>query len=158
MLGPRAGMREQARTARDDVLSFATAPLESDLEITGPLRAILHVRTTAPSTDFTANLLDIHPDGRVFNISEGISRRSYTTDSEPSEPIEIEIQMWPTSLLVPRGHRLGLDISSSNTPRFDVNPNTGGDIATETHPVPAEQRVFWGGNTPSRIILPIIPR
>ncbi|HXV64195.1 MAG TPA: CocE/NonD family hydrolase, partial [Vicinamibacteria bacterium] len=137
---------------------FATAPLESDLEITGPLRTVLYVRTTARSTDFTTNLLDIDPDGRVFNISEGILRRSYSIGPGAEEPIEIEIPMWPTSLLVPRGHRLGLDVSSSNTPRFDVNPNTGGDIATETHPVSAEQTVFWGGSTPSRIILPIVPR
>ena len=159
MLGPRSGMREQARPVRADVLSFATEPLGTDLEITGPVRAIVYVRTTAKNTDFTASLLDIYPDGRVFNISEGILRRSYSPDLGGSgEPIEIEIPMWPTSILVARGHRLGLDISSSNYPRFDVNPNTGGNIATETAPILAEQTVFWGEKTPSRIVLPIVPR
>lgn len=159
MLGPRAGMREQARAPRSDVLTFTTEPLDSDVEITGPLRAIVSVHTTAPSTDFTASLLDIYPDGRVFNISEGIVRRSYPSEADGSElPTEIEILMWPTSILVARGHRLGLDISSSNYPRFDVNPNTGGDIATETRLIVAEQTVFWGETTPSRIVLPIVPR
>ena len=159
MLGPRSGMREQALPDRGDVLSFATEPLGSDLEITGPVRAFVYVQTTAKNTDFTASLLDIYPDGRVFNISEGILRRFYSPElSGSGEPIEIEIPMWPTSILVARGHRLSLEISSSNYPRFDVNPNTGGNIATETAPILAEQTVFWGEKTPSRIVLPIVPR
>jgi len=157
MLGPRAGMREQARTARKDVLSFETETLDKDLEITGPLRVVLHVRTNAKSTDFTASLLEVHPDGRVFNVSEGILRRSYLPGGA-REPVVIEIRMWPTSLLVARGHRLRLDVSSSNYPRFDVNPNTGGNIATETESIRTEQTIFWGENAPSRIILPVVPR
>ena len=160
MLGPRAGMREQDPDQRDDILSFVTEPLAVDMEVTGPVRSVIHVLTSAPSTDFTANLVDLYPDGRAYNISEGILRASYATDpnrGEP-EPVPIEIAMWPTSIMIPKGHRVRLDISSSNYPRFDVNPNTGNSIAIEEKPMVAEQTVFWGGATPSQVILPIIPR
>jgi len=156
MLGTRGGMRAQSKASRDDVLEFTTAPLARALEITGPIRTVLEVSTSAPSTDFTALLLDVHPDGTAYNLSEGILRRAY--DPAAAGPVQIDIPMWPTSVLVPAGHRLALRISSSNFPRFDVNPNTGADAAAETEPAVATQSVFWGGGAASRIVLPIIPR
>lgn len=75
----------------------------------------------------------------------------------PEQPIEIKIELWPTSMVFLKGHRLRVEISSSNYPRFDRNPNTGGPIATETDPITAVQKIYHGLKTPSRIILPVIP-
>jgi uncharacterized protein len=157
MLGPRAGTYDQQQIERrSDLLVYSTQPLVRDTEITGPIRVVLEVTTSAPSTDFTAKLVDVFPDGKAFNVSDGILRRSYPLHM--SKPEEITIELWPTSMLFRGGHRLRLEISSSDYPRFDRNPNTGGDIATETHPRSATQRVFHDAVTPSRIILPVIPR
>jgi uncharacterized protein len=160
MLGPRAGIAAQDLTPREDVLSFVTEPFDAEMEITGPVRAVLFVRTTAPSTDFTVMLMDVHPDGRAYNISEGILRASYIPGPHGGRdsPARIEVSMWPLSILIGKGHALRVHVSSSSYPRFDVNPNTGRPAATETMPVSAAQTVFWGGRTPSQIILPVIPR
>jgi putative CocE/NonD family hydrolase len=115
---------------------------------------VLYVETSAPNTDFTAQLLYVEPDGRTFNITEGIVRREFRQDSEPQR---ISIELWPTSIVLEAGRRLRLDIASSNYPRWDANPNTGRDPARETAPVSATQRIFWGGATPSYITLPLIP-
>jgi len=158
MIGPRAGIVPQnAVEARRDVLVYTTPPLETDLEVTGPVTLILHVSTTASSTDFTGKLVDVHPDGTAYNVSDGILRREY--DGRPDAgPTEIRIDLWPTSMVFMKGHRIRLEISSSNYPRFDRNPNTGRRIATETEPVAAMQTVHHGAASPSRLILPIVPR
>ena len=155
MLGPRAGIALQNEVeARGDVLVYSTEPLERDLEATGPVSAVLYVSTTAPNTDFTVKLLDVHPDGKAYNISDGILRRAYAPQASPSE---ITIELWPTSMLFLRGHRIRIEVSSSNYPRYDRNPNTGGNIVTETMPVAATQTIYHGADAPSRIILPVIP-
>ena len=154
MLGARSGMRLQSSVERDDVLTFTTAPLTEPLEITGPVSAVLYVETSAPNTDFTAQLLYVEPDGRSFNITEGIVRRELLQDSGPER---VSIELWPTSIVLQAGHRLRLDIASSNYPRWDANPNTGRDPATETAPVSATQRISWGGATPSHVMLPLVP-
>ncbi len=154
MLGARSGMRLQSNVERDDVLTFTTDPLSEPLEITGPVSAVLYVETSAPNTDFTAQLLYVEPDGRTFNITEGIVRREFRQDSGPER---ISIELWPTSIVLEAGRRLRLDIASSNYPRWDANPNTGRDPARETAPVSATQRIFWGGATPSHITLPLVP-
>jgi len=157
MLGPRAGIALQNEVeARGDVLVYSTEPLERDLETTGPVSAVLHVSTTAPNTDFTVKLLDVHPDGKAYNISDGILRRAYPNTPQGSSN-EITIELWPTSMLFRRGHRIRIEVSSSNYPRYDRNPNTGGNILTETVPVAATQTVYHGVDAPSRIILPVIP-
>lgn len=156
MLGPRASIAPQNEVeARSDVLVYSTTPLERDLEVTGPVSAVLHVVTNAASTDFTVKLVDVHPDGKAYNVSDGIVRRAYTAQSAPQE---ITIQLWPTSMLFRKGHRVCIEVSSSNYPRYDRNPNTGRDIARETSPRAATQSVYHGVLTPSRIILPVIPR
>jgi putative CocE/NonD family hydrolase len=155
MLGLRAGPREQdATNSRRDVLVYTTPSLERDVEVTGPVVLYLYVATTARNTDFTAKLVDVYPDGRAYNVSEGILRRSYEGHDAP---MEIRIEMWPTSNVFRSGHRIRLDVSSSNYPRFDRNPNTGAVIATETRTLSAHQTVFHGAGAPSRLILPIIP-
>ena len=161
MIGPAAGIARQNEVEkRQDVLVYTTPVLSQDVEVTGPVSLILYVSTTAPSTDFTAKLVDVHPGGSAFNVSEGILRRSYQ-DAQDSLAIEgvhqIQIELWPTSEVFFKGHRIRLEVSSSNFPRFDRNPNTGNRIASEVKVVDAKQTVRHGLQFPSRLILPIIP-
>lgn len=162
ILGPLAGIERQNRIEeRPDVLVYTTISLEENIEVTGPIRLILYVSTTAPHTDFTAKLVDVHSDGSAYNVSEGILRRRYSGATETArgnQPSEIRIDLWPTSMVFLKGHRIRLEVSSSNYPRFDRNPNTGRPISTETQPIVATQRVYHGRETPSRLILPVIPK
>lgn len=155
MLGPRAGPRQQDLGARSDILVFVTEPFKEELELTGPIHSVLYVKTSAPNTDFVVTLMDVHPNGNAFKISEGILRRAYNGSS--SEPVRIGVDLWPTSIALGKNHRLRVHISSSSYPRFDVNPNTGGNIATETKTFVARQTLLLGGTTASHIVLPVIP-
>ncbi len=157
MLGPRAGMLVQADVEqRSDVLVYTTETLGRDVEVTGPIRAELFVQTSAPNTDFTVKLVDVHPDDRAYNICDGIRRRDY--DPNDQRPTRIEIDLWPTSMLFRAGHRIRVEISSSNFPRYDRNPNTGGNIATQVNPVAARQAIFHRPGAASHILLPLVPR
>jgi uncharacterized protein len=156
MLGPRAGMALQNEIEkRPDVLIYTTDKLSQEMEITGPIKLLLHVSTDVPNTDFTAKLVDVYPDGRAYNISNGILRRTY---EDSKEPVEIVIELWPTSTLIAKGHRIRLEISSSDFPLYDRNPNTGHLIASETETRIASQTVHHSIARPSYLILPIIPR
>lgn len=149
---------------RPDVLVFTSEPLTAPLEVTGPVRVTLWAASTAPDTDFTAKLVDVHPDGYAQNLLDGIIRARYRdSGSQPSllEPDRIErytIDLWATSNVFLPGHRIRVEISSSNFPRFDRNPNTGRPIATETECVPARQQVYHDAEHPSHISLPVMPR
>ncbi len=161
MLSERAGVALQNEVEmRDDVLVYSTPPLQEALEVTGPVRATLYVATDAISTDFTAKLVDVHPDGSAYNLSDGILRQRYVTSgtAKGRTATEIVIELWPTSNLFKVGHRIRLEISSSNFPRYDRNLNTGETPATATRSVIASQRIFHSSEYPSRIVLPIIPR
>jgi len=136
---------------------YTTAPLATDVEVTGPVTLMLYVSTTAPNTDFTGKLVDVHPSGTAYNVSDGILRHVYAEGTN-ALPTEIRIDLWPTSMVFKKNHRIRLEISSSNYPRFDRNPNTRGRIATETEPVVAQQTVYHRADSPSRLILPIVPR
>lgn len=155
MLGPRAGvaMQEPVGT-RADVLNYVTPPLSNPLEITGPLKAKIWVTTDAPSTDFTAKLSFITPQGEAFNLGDGIIRRAFT----PGERTPLEIDLGATSVVLEAGSKLRLDISSSNFPRFDRNPNTGESPATATRFATAHQKVWRSVDAASYIILPEIPK
>jgi putative CocE/NonD family hydrolase len=155
MFGPSGGIALQnTLEERSDILVYSTPVLEHDLEVTGPVQLILYVSTTAPHTDFTGKLVDVHPDGSAYNVCEGILRQSYQGREQPAE---IRIDLWPTSIVFLNGHRVRLEVSSSSYPRFDRNPNTGGEIATERRLAPATQTIHYGPTTPSRVVLPIIP-
>ncbi len=159
MIGPAAGMYLQNEVEkRSDVLSYTTAPLTDNVEVTGPVKVTLYVATDAPSTDFTAKLVDVYPNGKAYNLCNGILRRNYSSlNADKSVPTKIEIDLGATSNVFQKGHRIRLEVSSSDFPRFDRNPNTGGDPATETNPRVAHQQVFSGSRFPARIILPIVP-
>jgi putative CocE/NonD family hydrolase len=157
MLGPRAGITSQNEIeARDDVLVYTSDELTADTEVTGPLRAVLYVSTSAKNTDFVVRLVDLHPDGSAYNVSDGILRQSYSDTRD--QPQRIEIDLWPTSMVFKKGHRIRIDVTSSSYPRFDRNPNTGRDIATEAEPIPAEQTIHHGKNARSHVLLPVVPR
>lgn len=148
---------------RDDVLVFSTAPLASDVEVTGPLEVTLYAASTARDTDFTAKLLDVHPDGKAYNLADGIIRARYRNSfseaelMEPGEVYEFTIDLWATSNLFRKGHRIRVEISSSNFPRFDRNPNTGNEFGRDAEMLEATQTIYHDRQYPSHITLPIIP-
>jgi uncharacterized protein len=137
---------------RPDVLVYRTEPLDQDTEITGPVTVELWASTSAPSTDFTAKLIEVFPDGSAMHLCQGIVR----TDGGQAHRHTIDLVA--TSVVVKAGHRLRLDVSSSEYPTFELNPNTGRRITDDDEVATATQTVFHDADHPSRLILPIIPR
>ena len=149
---------------RPDVLVYTSDPLPSDLELTGPISVTLYAATTAADTDFTAKLVDVRPDGYTHNVQDGIVRARYRTSVREPSPIipgrvyQYAIDLWATSHVVKAGHRVRVDISSSNFPRFDRNPNTGAALGADARLETARQTVHHSAQYPSHITLPMIPR
>ena len=150
--------------ARPDVLSYTTPPLDRELEVTGPVTVRLWAATSAPDTDFTAKLVDVQPDGTPLNLCDGIIRARYHSGFAsperllPGQPVELAIDLAGTSNIFKIGHRVRLEISSSNFPRFDRNTNTGADIATDRDLAIALNTVFHDTSRPSHLILPVVER
>jgi putative CocE/NonD family hydrolase len=161
---PPGAFDQRPVEARADVLVYTTPPLEEDTEVTGPVRLQLWAATTAPDTDFTGKLVDIYPDGYARNLTDGIVRTRYRQGTDAPRPItpgivyEYEINLWATSNLFRKGHRIGLEVSSSNFPRFDRNLNTGHELGADAEMLPALQTIFHDQEHPSRLVLPIVPR
>jgi uncharacterized protein len=157
-------------SARKDVLVFQTSPLNQDIEITGRLIVKLWASSSAPDTDFTAKLIDVYPPNNDFpsgvhlNIADSIVRARYRTSLEQSELMtpgqvyEFNIEMYPTSLIFKKGHRIRVDVSSSNFPRFDVNPDTGEPLNRNRRWSMATNSIYHDPQHPSRIELPVIPQ
>ena len=155
--------------SRPDVLVYQTAPLASDTEVTGPIEVRLWVASSTADTDFTAQLIDVYPpsrwypNGYALNLTDSILRLRYRSGGDaaevytPGDVVEIAITLYPTSNLFCAGHRIRLDISSSNFPRFDVNPNTGDPLGMERRRSGADNTVFHCGHRPSHVVLPVIP-
>jgi putative CocE/NonD family hydrolase len=155
--------------ARSDVLVFQTAELDEPIEVTGPITVRLWAASSAIDTDFTAKLIDVHPanadypDGFSQNISDSIIRARYRNSRNtpamlrPGQITPFNIVLYPTSNLFGRGHRIRLDISSSNFPRFDINPNTGGELGQDRRVQLAQQAVYHDPEHPTHVVLPIIP-
>jgi len=161
MIGNEAGVFLQNQIeSRSDVLVYTTPAFDQETEITGPPKLVLYVSTTARNTDFTGKLVDVFPDGSAYNISDGILRRSYDRETQLRDTgsNEIAIDLWPTSYVIATGHKLRLEVSSSDYPHYDRNPNTGGTIATETLPVAARQTVYHDKERPSHLVLPFVSR
>ncbi len=166
-IGANAGPFDQrAVEQRADVLCYTTPPLAEPLEVTGPVELVVHVSSSAPDTDVTGKLVDVHPDGRAENLCEGILRARYRNSlSEPElmergQVYELTVDLVATANVFAAGHRIRLEVSSSNFPRFDRNTNTGGTIADETEQDlrPATNRVHHCASHPSRLVLPVIRR
>ncbi len=160
-----AGPRDRRQTeSRGDVLVYTSAALENNLEVTGPISATIVASTDGPSTDFTATLVDVWPDGRAIILCEGISRSNYLNPEigpsliDPGRPYTYQIDMWDTSNLFKKGHRIRLEISSSNFPRYERNLNTGEPAGTSTEMRVAHQVVLHDPENPSYLTLPVIPQ
>ncbi len=147
-----------------------TAPLTEDVEVTGPIDVKLWASSSALDMDFTAKLIDVHPPSTDFpngidmNLEDGIIRARFRNSLEKQELMkpgtiyEFTIQLYPTSNVFKAGHRIRLDISSSNFPRFDVNPNTGEPLNNYRRMVTATSTIYHDSVHPSHVILPIIPK
>lgn len=157
-------------SARNDVLVFQTEPLAEDLEVTGELAVDLWVSSSAVDTDFTAKLVDVYPpsgdypDGFDLIIGDGIIRTRFRESlkaerlMEPGRVYPVRITLYPTSNVFKKGHRIRVDVSSSNFPRFDLNPNTGEPLNDNRRVQSAVNRVEHNAAYPSRILLPVVPR
>ncbi len=155
--------------SRPDILVFQTEPLARHVQIAGPVEAELFVATDGPDTDFTAKLIDVHPPsadyprGYAMNLTDGILRLRYAEDPSqqrllrPGEVVHIRITLFPTANLFLAGHRIRLDISSSNFPKFDVNPNTGEGEGAARRSRIAVNTVFVDAARPSWVVLPVMP-
>lgn len=147
---------------RNDILCFVSEPLGNDLEIAGKIRVRLFAATNSLDTDFTAKLVDIYPDGRSLNLCDGIIRARFRKSVyapellEKDKVYEYEIDCWHTANCFLKGHRIGLDISSSNFPRFDRNPNTGHEFGIDTDLKIARQTIYHDAEHPSCLTLPVI--
>ena len=155
--------------ARPDVLVFETEPLVADVEVTGVIEANLWISSDAVDTDFTIKLIDVYPpseaypEGYALNLADGIMRCRYReswsdpTLMTPGQVYPIKVAAFPTSNLFKRGHRIRLDVSSSNFPHFDVNPNTGAPEGTGLVRRVARNTVYMDSSRPSHVVLPLIP-
>lgn len=155
--------------SRSDVISFRTQPLAADIEVCGPVTVRLFVSSDAPDTDFTAALLDCYPanadypEGYALRISDSIKRLRFRNgyDREdfvaPSDIVEVTIELYPTANAFKAGHRIGIELSSSNYPRFDINPNTGEPIGRHTHTRTALNTVWHHTEHASRVELSVMP-
>jgi hypothetical protein len=159
---PWGPMDQRPIEQRRDVLVFSTGPLEQDLEVVGPVKAVLWVSTSQRDTDFTAKLVDVFPDGYARNLTDGILRLRYRNSLERPEPVrpgemyQITLDAGIASNAFLKGHRIRVEISSSNFPRFDRNPNTGAAIAAETRLFKANQTVYHDRQHPSRLVLMVM--
>ncbi|HEX2055939.1 MAG TPA: CocE/NonD family hydrolase [Nitrospiraceae bacterium] len=162
----RAGAYDQRPNEnRPDVLVWSTPPLETDLEVTGPVRLTLYAASSAPDTDFTAKLIDVYPDGTAYNLTEGIIRarfrRSVWDAPElltPGRIYEFGLDLQPTSNVFRAGHRIRVHLTSSNFPLWDRNPNTGHRQGMDGERHIARQTVYHDAAHPSHILLPVIPQ
>ena len=159
-----AGPRDQrAVETRHDVLVYTTPPLEEEIEVTGPISLILYASSSAKDTDFSAKLVDVHPDGKAINIQAGMIRARFRESlSEPSfleegKIYKFDIKIGSTCNLFKKGHRIRLEVSSSYFPEFGRNLNTGADIGMTAQIVKANQAIYHDNEHPSYLLLPIIP-
>jgi putative CocE/NonD family hydrolase len=161
---PWGPMDQRPVEQRKDVLVYTTGPLTHATEVIGPVKVVLYASTSAKDTDFTAKLVDVFPDGYARNLTDGILRLRYRNSlsqpqlAAPGQVCKITIDAGVTSNEFQKGHRIRLEISSSNFPRFDRNPNTGAAIANETRLLKANQAIHHDRAHPSRLVLMVMPR
>jgi uncharacterized protein len=149
--------------ARNDVLVYTMAAFTKDTELTGPVSLDLYVSSSAVDTDFTGKLVDVWPNGFAQNLTEGILRLRYRNSQEkpemanPGEMYHITLDLWATSNVFLAGHKLRLEVSSSNFPRFDRNLNTGEEQARATRMVKATNVIYHDQAHPSALLVSIVP-
>lgn len=161
-LGANIGPRDQrSLESRPDVLLFTSDVLAEPVEVTGRITARLFVSSDCPDTDFTVKLTDVYPDGRSMLVTDGIIRARFRESFEkekflmPGEVVEVPVDLWSTSLVFNKGHRIRIAVSSSNAPRFDPNPNTGRAFRADKEQRVATNTVHFSDKYPSQIVLPV---
>ncbi len=162
----RAGAVDQRpNESRKDVLIFTSAPLQEEIEVTGPIVIKLYAASSARDTDFTAKLIDVYTDGTAFNLTEGIIRARFRKSIYdppkllvPGKINEYNLELLPTSNVFKQGHSIRVHLTSSNFPLWDRNLNTGNEQGMDTNLQVAKQTIYHDRNYPSHIIIPIIPR
>jgi putative CocE/NonD family hydrolase len=157
------GPRDQRPVeARRDVLVYSTPPMSRDLEVTGPVTLEIYAKSSAVDTDFMGKLVDVWPNGFAQNLTEGVLRARFRDSQEkpelmnPGQIYKLNLDMWATSNVFRQGHRLRLEISSSNFPRFDRNLNTGLEARNTDHFVSATNSIYHDEQHPSALTLPIV--
>jgi len=149
---------------RADVLVYTTPAFEKPMEVTGPVSLELYVSSTAVDTDLVGKLVDVYPDGRAINLSEGILRLRYRDSFEkpellnPSQIYKVVVDLWSTANVFLPGHKLRLEVTSSSFPRFSRNLNTGENSETTRYSVKATNTIYHDSEHPSALILPVVPR
>ena len=162
MLSGSGPWDRRAAQRRDDVLVYETEPLERDLEVVGPVSLTLFASSTAPDTDFTGTLSDVHPNAKAIILTEGILRARFRESIErpmliePGKVYGFEVDMWETGNLFKAGHRIRVEVSSSNFPRFERNLNTGNQPGMDAEMSVAHQTIFHDAQRPSHIMLPVM--
>ncbi|MDP9325126.1 MAG: CocE/NonD family hydrolase, partial [Candidatus Dormibacteraeota bacterium] len=158
------GPVDQVRTElRDDVLVFTSEPLAASLTVIGRVTLNAWVAAQTPDTDVVARLCDVHPDGRSFNVVDGILRLRFRdgldrpTPLEPGEVYRVEVDLWSTAHAFLPGHRLRLHVTASDFPRYDRCPGTGQTSADATEILPQRNLLFHDVEHPSHLLLPVIP-
>lgn len=158
---PSGPYDQRSSESRSDVIVFTTDALEEHVEVTGRLKAKLWVSSNCTDTDFTLKLSDVYPDGKSMLIQDGIVRAKYRNHKSepdlltPNEIVPVEIDLWSTSYIFNPGHKIRIAISSSNYPRFSVNPNNGAPIFTNNETYVANNTIYHDSERPSHILLPI---
>ena len=157
------GPRDQhSKDSREDILRYTFAPLKKKLCMVGPVKVHLWASSSAPDTDFVATLIDVYPDGKAMNITDGIIRAKFRNGNQPEYlqpdvPYELIIDLWSIGHVFLEGHSIRLDITSSNFPRWDRILNRGNEKCNSGKAQSAQQRVFHDSIHHSRIVLPILP-
>jgi predicted acyl esterase len=160
---PKGPRNQNKIESRKDVLTFTTAALTEPVEVTGHAKACVWIASSAVDTDLSIRLCDVYPDGRSYLMAEGMLRLRYRESFEkplPLEPgttTEVKVECWPTSIVFNVGHRIRVTVTSSNHPRFDVNPGTGQPWTEGAETVKQTNRIGCGGAASSCIVLPVVP-
>ena len=156
--------------ARNDIVVFQTEPLAADVMIAGPIEVRLFISSTAVDTDFTAKLIDVYPPSADFpsgfdmNLTDALVRASYRGDRHeralitPGEIYEVVVRPFATANVFKKGHRIRIDVASSNFPRFDVNPGTGEPLGRNRRTIRAENTIHHDAQRASHVVLPIVER
>jgi len=158
---PKGPMDQRKVESRDDVLLFTSEALSEPVEVTGRVRAKLYVSSDCRDTDFTVKLTDVYPDGRSMLLTDGILRTRFRESIEreslltPGEVYELTVDLWCTSIIFNRGHKVRVAVSSSNYPRFDPNPNTGRPLRADNKTQIATNTLHLSKRYPSRIVMPV---
>jgi hypothetical protein len=159
---PWGPMDQRPVEQRKDVLVYSSKLLKHDVEVIGPVQAVLYVSSSARDTDFTAKLVDVFPDGTARNLTDGILRLRYRNSLEkpelakPGEIYRVTVDAGVTSNVFLKGHRIRVEISSSNFPRFDRNSNTGGPVEQAVRLTPANQTIYHDPAHPSCLVLKVM--